>query len=199
MSVLVPTVPTPLAACYRRAMSKRSTAAALALVLAACAGSKSAPRESIHQLTVVDIDGKSQPLAQYQGKVLLIVNVASKCGFTPQYAGLEQLWKDYKDRGLVVLGFPSNEFAGQEPGAEPEIKKFCSTKYNVSFPMFAKVKTHGDDVSPLYAILDRDGRPRWNFYKYVVGKDGKVREMFSSFTKPDAQKLRTAIDAALAE
>jgi glutathione peroxidase len=182
-------------------MSKLSCAVVLALVLPACASANraSGPRESIFKLTVNDIDGNPQPLAQYQGKVLLVVNVASKCGFTPQYAGLEQLWKDYRDRGLVVLGFPSNEFAGQEPGSEPEIKKFCSTKYNVTFPMFAKVKTHGNEVSPLYAILDRDGRPRWNFYKYVVGKDGKVREMFSSFTKPDAAKLRAAIDSALAE
>ena len=100
---------------------------------------------------------------------------------------------------MVVLGFPSNEFMGQEPGAEPEIKKFCSLKYNVTFPMFKKVHTHGSEQAPLYRILGASGRPRWNFYKYVVGKDGKVRQFFSSFTKPDAPKLRAAIDAALAE
>jgi glutathione peroxidase len=180
-------------------MSRRLAALGVIATLTACAGRSSGPRESIYPITVTDIDGHSQPLAQYAGKVLLIVNVASQCGFTPQYSGLEKLWKDYRDRGLVVLGFPSNEFGGQEPGAEPEIKKFCSLKYNVSFPMFAKVKTHGDAVSPLFRVLDREGRPRWNFYKYVVGKDGKVRSMFSSFTKPESAKLRDALDAAIAE
>jgi glutathione peroxidase len=131
--------------------------------------------------------------------VLLIVNVASRCGFTPQYAGLEQLYRDYKDRGVVVLGFPSNDFAEQEPSREPEIKKFCSLKYNVTFPMFAKVVTTGEGKSPLYEILARDGAPRWNFYKFVIGKDGRVRDRFASTTKPDSPRLRAAIDAALAE
>ena len=180
-------------------MKLRSVVFVLALFTVGCATTPQAPLESIHGLTVVDIDGKSQALSQYTGKVLLIVNVASKCGFTPQYTGLEKLWNEYRDRGVVVLGFPSNEFMGQEPGAEPEIKKFCSLKYNVTFPMFGKVHTHGSEVAPIYRILDRAGRPRWNFYKYVVGKDGTVRTVFSSFTKPDAPKLRSALDAALAE
>lgn len=178
---------------------KRWLGLSLLFLVSAC-GAHQTPRplQSIHSVTVVDIDGHPQPLSQYAGKVLLVVNVASRCGFTPQYTGLEQLWNDYRDRGVVVLGFPSNEFMGQEPGSEPEIKKFCSLKYNVTFPMFGKVHTHGSDVSPLYRILGESGRPRWNFYKYVVGKDGKVREVFSSFVKPDAPKLRNALDAALA-
>ncbi len=170
----------------------------LGLLIPGCATTR--PQlESVHGLTVEDIDGNPQPLSQYAGKVLLVVNVASRCGFTPQYTGLEQLWNEYRERGVVVLGFPSNEFMGQEPGAEPEIKKFCSLKYNVTFPMFKKVHTHGKEQAPLYRILGASGRPRWNFYKYVIGKDGKVRQLFSSFTKPDAPKLRAALDAALAE
>ena len=152
---------------------------------------------SILDLSVTTIDGTTQPLSVYRGKVLLIVNVASECGFTPQYAGLQKLWEDYKDKGLVVLGFPSNDFGGQEPGSEAEIKKFCSTKFHVTFPMFAKVKTKGDGQAPLYKLLAAKGEPKWNFHKYLVGKDGQLLAAFPSKTTPDSPDLRQALDAAL--
>ena len=126
------------------------------------------------------------------------MNTASECGFTPQYEGLEQLYQSYKDKGLVVLGFPSNDFGGQEPGSEAEIKTFCSTRYKVTFPMFAKVKTKGDGQSPVYAFLTaKHGDPKWNFHKYLVGKDGKVIAAYPSKVKPESDELRTAIDGAL--
>src|ERR1019366_3146657 len=116
------------------------------------------------------------PLSAYQGKVVLIVNVASRCGFTPQYAGLEALYEKYKDRGFVILGFPANNFGGQEPGTNEEIKTFCSTKYNVTFPMYSKISVKGDDMAPLYQFLtDATGSEiQWNFTKFLVDKDGKV-------------------------
>jgi len=154
--------------------------------------------KSLHELTAVDIDGKPQPLANYKGKVLLVVNVASQCGYTGQYTGLEKLYQDYKAKGVVLLGFPSNDFGGQEPGTEQEIKTFCSTKYNVTFPMFSKVKTKGDAQSPVYQFLAaKNGEPKWNFHKYVVGKDGQVQKAFPSSTKPEDADLRAALDAAL--
>lgn len=155
---------------------------------------------SLHELTAKTIDGKDQPLSAYKGKVVLVVNTASECGFTPQYAGLEKLWKEYKDKGLVVLGFPSNDFGGQEPGSEAEIKKFCSLKYNVTFPMFSKVKTKGEGQSPVYKFLTaKHSEPKWNFHKYLVGKDGQVRQQFPSGTTPESEELRTFIDVALKE
>jgi glutathione peroxidase len=128
---------------------------------------------SLHQLTANSLDGKAQPLSAYQGKVVLVVNTASECGFTPQYEGLEKLYEDYQSKGLVVLGFPSNDFGGQEPGTATEIKKFCSTRFHVTFPMFEKIKTKGDGQSPIYKFLSAHyGEPKWNFHKYLVGKDG---------------------------
>ncbi len=153
--------------------------------------------DNVHQLSVTTVDGKTESLSQYKGKVLLIVNVASQCGFTPQYTGLEKLWQDYKGKGVVVLGFPSNDFGGQEPGSEEEIKKFCSLKYNVTFPLFAKVKTKGEGQAPLYKILSAKGEPKWNFTKYLVGKDGTVKAMFPSNVTPESTELRGAIDEAL--
>jgi len=153
---------------------------------------------SLYDLSARTIDGADQPLSLYRGKVALVVNTASECGFTPQYKGLQELWLQYKDRGLVVLGFPSNEFGGQEPGGAAEIKKFCELKYRVTFPMFDKVKTKGDGQSPVYAYLTRDqGTPKWNFHKYLVGRDGQVIDSFSSITGPDAGRLRSAIEKAL--
>jgi glutathione peroxidase len=155
---------------------------------------------SIHDLAVTSIDGGQQPLSAYKGKVLLVVNVASECGFTPQYAGLEKLWQEYKQKGLVVLGFPSNEFGAQEPGSEAEIKKFCELKYHVTFPMFAKVKTKaGEGQAPIYKLLTKQGEPKWNFHKYLVGKDGEVKRGFPSKIAPESTELRQAIDAALKE
>jgi glutathione peroxidase len=154
---------------------------------------------SLHSLTAETIDHKPQPLAVYKGKVLLVVNTASECGFTPQYAGLERLWREYRGKGLAVLGFPSNEFGAQEPGSEAEIQTFCSTKYQVSFPMFAKVGTKGQGQSPVYKFLTAEhGEPKWNFHKYLVGKNGEVIRAFESNVEPDDAGLRAAIDAALA-
>jgi glutathione peroxidase len=154
---------------------------------------------SLHDLTVDTIDLQPQSLADYRGKVLLVVNTASECGYTPQYAGLERLWREYRGRGLVVLGFPSNDFGGQEPGSEAEIKSFCGTRYQVSFPMFRKVATKGEGQSPVYRFLTAEhDPPRWNFHKYLVDKDGQVIRAFGHRTTPEDAELRAAIDAALA-
>ncbi len=144
------------------------------------------------------LDGKPADLAQYKGKVVVVVNTASACGYTPQYEGLEKLYEEMKDKGVVVLGFPSNDFGGQEPGTAEEIKKFCTLKFNVRFPMFEKVKTKGEGQSPIYAFLAaKEGEPKWNFHKYVVGKDGQVKNAFKSSVTPDSAELKSAIDAAL--
>ena len=135
----------------------------------------------------------------YQDKVLLVVNVASKCGFTPQYEGLEKLYEEYGDRGLAVLGFPSNDFMGQEPGTEEEIQDFCRTTYGVQFPMHEKVTVVGDDAHPFYQKLaaETDGLPRWNFHKYLIDRDGNIVRSFGSRTKPYDDELISAIKAAL--
>jgi glutathione peroxidase len=137
--------------------------------------------------------------SEFQGKVLLIVNTASKCGFTPQYDGLEKLHAELSGRGFAVLGFPSNDFAGQEPGTEAEIRDFCTLTYGVKFPMFEKTAVKGDNADPLYKELAAEGggEPGWNFHKYLIGKDGKVLQSFGSKVKPDAPELRAAIEAAL--
>jgi glutathione peroxidase len=154
---------------------------------------------SFYDLTANTLDGTPKKLSDYKGKVLVVVNTASECGFTPQYAGLEQLYERYKDKGVVVLGFPSNDFGGQEPGTAAEIKTFCEKKYHVTFPMYAKVKTKGEGQSPVYKFLTTGhGEPKWNFHKYVVGKDGQVRAEFASAIKPDSPELKGAIEAALA-
>ena len=152
--------------------------------------------------TVKDIDGKDQRLDQFKGKVVMIVNVASKCGYTRQYAGLEALYKKYKDRGLVVLGFPSNDFGGQEPGTEAEIKQFCTAKYGVTFPMFAKVGVTGAKAHPLFKQLASQkglagGEPKWNFNKYLVDRDGNAVEHLESGMKPDSEELARKIEALL--
>jgi len=150
------------------------------------------------------IDGKAAPLAQYKGKVVLIVNVASRCGFTPQYAGLEKIYEKYKDQGFVILGFPANNFGAQEPGSNEEIKTFCSSKYNVTFPMYAKISVKGADIHPLYQFLtDKQVNPstggdiQWNFTKFLVGKDGKVIARFESAITPESADVTGAIEKAL--
>jgi glutathione peroxidase len=154
---------------------------------------------SLHDLTVDTIDLEPQSLAAYKGKVLLVVNTASECGYTPQYAGLEQLHREYAERGLLVLGFPSNDFGGQEPGTEAEIKSFCSARYQVTFPLFSKVVTKGPQQSSVYQFLTaKHEPPRWNFHKYLVGKDGEVIRGFGHRVTPEDRELRAAIDAALA-
>jgi glutathione peroxidase len=172
---------------------------ALTLVLyaAAASGGKD-PVMSLHDLTVNTIDLKPRSLGDYKGKVLLVVNTASECGNTPQYAGLEKLFEEYKGKGLVVLGFPSNDFGGQEPGSEQDIKKFCSTRYHVTFPMFQKVKTKGEGQSPVYQFLTHnEDAPEWNFHKYLVSKDGQVLRSFKARVQPEDKDLRAAIEAAL--
>ena len=154
---------------------------------------------SVHEFTLNSIDGKPAPLSTYQGKVVLIVNVASRCGFTPQYAGLEALYEKYKDRGFTILGFPANNFGGQEPGTNEEIKTFCSTKYNVTFPMYSKISVKGDDKAPLYQFLtDTTGSEiQWNFTKFLVDKSGKVVARFESKVTPQSPDVAEAIEKAL--
>ena len=155
-----------------------------------------------HDFQAIDIDGKTVSLSSYRGKVLLIVNVASKCGFTPQYTGLEKLWQDYRGRGLVVLGFPCDQFGSQEPGDEEEIKNFCSINFDVSFPMFAKIEVNGDQAHPLWKWLKQEksgllgiGAIKWNFSKFLVGRDGKVLKRYAPTDKPES--LVGDIEAAL--
>ncbi len=155
---------------------------------------------SVYDFTMETIDGRAQPLSVYKGQVLLIVNTASKCGFTKQYAGLEPLYEKYKDRGLVVLGFPANNFMGQEPGTNEEIQQFCTLKYNVTFPMFGKISVKGGDIHPLYAWLTAhpNGAPvSWNFNKFLIGRDGNVIAHFGSRTAPESEELTAAIETAL--
>jgi len=148
------------------------------------------------------IDGQPLPLSQFTGKVLLLVNVASKCGFTPQYAGLQQLWSDYRERGLVVLGFPCDQFGHQEPGSEEQIQQFCSLDYGVDFPMTAKVEVNGPGAHPLWTWLRSErrgllglGAIKWNFTKFLVGRDGQVLSRHAPTVAPEA--LRGSIEAAL--
>jgi glutathione peroxidase len=145
------------------------------------------------------LEGEELALATYDGQVALVVNVASKCGLTPQYAGLEQLYDEFKEAGFVILGFPSNDFMGQEPGSAEEIRTFCSTEYGVSFPLMEKVKVKGGDRGEIYRWLTSGGleEPSWNFTKYLIGRDGRIIARFGPRTAPDAPELRTAIEAAL--
>jgi glutathione peroxidase len=157
--------------------------------------------------TMKDIDGKEVNLATYSGKVVMILNVASKCGNTPQYTALEQTFEKYKDKGFVILGFPANNFGGQEPGTNEQIKAFCTeTNYDVKFPLFAKTSVKGDDINPLFKYLitvDTKPQPKgaitWNFEKFLIGKDGKVAARFAPKTKPDDPAVVAAIESALAK
>jgi len=155
---------------------------------------------------VKDIDGRDVDLRNFRGKPLLIVNVASRCGYTRQYAGLEKLYEKYKDRGLVVVGFPANNFGGQEPGSEAEIKTFCTEKFGVTFPMMSKISVKGADKHPLYHYLTEPptagpfaGEIGWNFTKFLVGPDGRVQARFNSKVEPEDPQLAAAIEKALAE
>jgi len=159
---------------------------------------------NIYDYTMRDIDGKHVSLSAFKGKVLLIVNVASKCGFTPQYEGLEKLYKTYASRGFVVLGFPANDFMVQEPGTDAEIKQFCTLTYGVTFPLFSKISVKGTNLHPLYKFLtsketnpEFGGEISWNFNKFLIGRDGHVLGRFASRTKPDDKELITAVEKAL--
>jgi len=155
-------------------------------------------------ISVKDISGKDTSLGALAGKAVLVVNVASKCGYTRQYAGLESLYKAYKDKGLVVVGFPSNDFGGQEPGSEAEILQFCTSKYQVTFPMFSKVTVKGDGSHPLFAALTGEaagspGPVKWNFNKFLIGKDGKLVQRFDSKVEPESEELKAAVEKTLAK
>jgi glutathione peroxidase len=159
--------------------------------------------DSLYDIPLKDIDGKNTSLKPYQGKVMLIVNVASKCGFTPQYTALEALHQKYAAQGLVVCGFPCNQFGGQEPGTDAEIKEFCTSKYSVTFPMFDKLEVNGANRHPLYVALAGKNSPfpgniKWNFTKFLIGRDGKILNRFDSKVKPDSAEVTKAIEAALA-
>ena len=158
---------------------------------------------SIYDIPLKDINGKDTTLAAYKGKVLLIVNVASRCGYTPQYKGLEALYKKYSDQGFAVLGFPCNQFGGQEPGTDAEIVQFCTSKYDVTFPLFDKIEVNGANRHPLYVMLAGPDSPfpgdiTWNFNKFLIGKDGKILKRFDSKATPESPEVTQAIEAALA-
>jgi glutathione peroxidase len=158
---------------------------------------------NIYDFTLPSIDGKPMPLADFKGKVILLVNVASRCGFTPQYTALESLYEKYKDQGFVIVGFPANNFGKQEPGTNEEIKTFCSRKYKVTFPLYSKVSVKGDDQTPLYLYLTKQTAPsiageiKWNFTKFLVDRNGQVVQRFESKVTPDSKEIVNAIDKLL--
>ena len=157
--------------------------------------------KSAYEFSFTDINGAPLELAQYQGKVIVVVNTASQCGFTNQYDDLQALWEIYGERGLVVLGVPSNQFGGQEPGSNEDIKEFCTTNFNIDFPMTEKEMVVGDQAHPFYQWaadeLGARSRPRWNFHKYIVGRDGRLLDYFVSTTSPSSSKFRKAVENAL--
>src|SRR5581483_6111337 len=184
---------------YNHAMKIIALIIALAVVQIAFAESKG----SLYDIPLKDIDGKKTSLKAYRGKVLLVVNVASKCGYTPQYEALEAVQKRYQGKEFTVLGFPCNDFGSQEPGTAEEIKQFCSSKYDVTFPLFEKLHVKGAEQHPLYAALTGKESPypgdiKWNFGKFIIGRDGKILARFDSKVKPDSPELTAAIEAALA-
>lgn len=175
----------------------------LGLCVAQVLSVTAATAADFHKLKAKDIDGKDVSLDAYKGKVVLVVNVASKCGLTPQYEGLEALQQKYKEKGFTVLAFPCNQFGGQEPGSNAEIKEFCSTKYNVTFPIMDKVDVNGANRHAVYKALAGEGAAfpgdiKWNFGKFLIGKDGKVLKRFEPRTAPDDAEVTKAIEAALA-
>ena len=175
------------------------------IAIAAVAGSGFAA-ENIYSFTPASIDGKPAPLAAFKGKAMLLVNVASKCGLTPQYTGLEKLYEKYKDQGLVVVGVPANNFGGQEPGTNEEIRSFCSLKYDVTFPMMSKVSVKGSDQTPLYRYLTdasthakTGGEIQWNFTKFLIDRKGGIAARFEPGVTPDSAEMTLAIEQALAQ
>lgn len=181
--------------------------ASLLVALITCgrwAAAEEAKMKTVYDFVMKDIDGKDVKLEKFRGKVALIVNVASQCGYTPQYTGLQAVYQKYKDKGLVVLGFPANNFGAQEPGADAEIKTFCTSKFNVTFPMFSKISVKGPDQHPFYQFLtSKETDPQfagdiaWNFNKFLVDKDGRVIARFESKDAPEGEKVTQAIEQAL--
>lgn len=158
---------------------------------------------SLYEIPVKTIEGKEATLKPYEGKVLLVVNVASRCGLTPQYAGLQKLYTTYKDKGFAVLAFPCNQFGSQEPGTNKEIQQFCSSKYEITFPLYDKIEVNGEGRHPLYVALAGKDSPypgdiAWNFGKFLIGRDGKILKRFEPRTAPDSPEVTKAIEAALA-
>ena len=184
----------------------RLVAAVTGDVVKAPSSEKNADAKSPLAFTMKDIDGHDVNLADYKGKVVMIVNVASRCGFTPQYKGLEAIYEKYKDKGFVILGFPANNFKSQEPGSDADIKAFCTAKYNVSFPMFSKISVKGDDKALLYQFLtqsetagDFGGEIGWNFTKFLIDRNGQLYARFGSATTPESAKVTDAIEQGLAK
>jgi glutathione peroxidase len=171
-------------------------------ILAAPAFAEESGRTA-HDFTFTSIEGKDLPLSEFRGKVVLVVNTASQCGFTHQYADLQNVWSRYRDQGFVLLGVPSNDFGGQEPGSEEEIKTFCEVNFNVDFPLTSKVHVKGDSAHPFYRWAGRKagamGQPRWNFHKYLIGPDGEFVDWFSTPTSPTSGKVTSAIEKELAK
>jgi glutathione peroxidase len=183
---------------------KQAAFAAILLVTGCIAQEKEKPMTGLYDIKVQTISGESLSLSQYKGKVLLIVNTASKCGFTGQYEGLQKLYESHEKQGLVVLGFPSNDFMKQEPGSNEEIASFCKLNYGVTFPLFEKITVKGDGQHPLYRYLTSEesnpeysGKISWNFNKFIISRDGKILGRFGSRTKPNDKKLVAAIEEAL--
>src|ERR1039458_4967679 len=170
-------------------------------VLMAAGGAYAASR--IYDFTMPLLDGKSAPIADYKGKCVSLGTAASRCGFTPQYTALEAIYEKYKDQGFVIIGFPANNFGGQEPGTNQEIKEFCTSKYSVKFPVYAKVSVKGDDQAPLYSYLTKESNPavagdiKWNFTKFLVDRDGKVVQRFEPAVTPDSPEVTSAIEKLL--
>jgi glutathione peroxidase len=183
-------------------MDRRETLrAGVAGAAAIAAGAVSAAGQTAYGFTFEGIDGGPLPLSQFGGRVLLVVNTASRCGFTDQYAGLQRLWTRYRDRGLVVIGVPSNDFGGQEPGSDAEIRGFCSATFGVTFPLAARTKVRGEGAHPFYrwaAAQRRDAAPRWNFHKLLVDRRGRIAEAFASTVEPGSTRLVLALELALA-
>ncbi len=172
------------------------------LCISSClTGCAHAADQDAYAFSFTAIDDSPMPLAAYRGKVLLVVNTASECGFTPQYEGLETLYQTYKDQGLVILGVPSNDFGGQEPGSNEQVKEFCALRH-ITFPLAGKQVVSGDDAHPFYKWAGEQvgvlGRPKWNFHKYLIGRNGALIDYFHSTTKPDSDALKSAIEKALA-
>jgi glutathione peroxidase len=186
-------------------MRKISLLGLVAGLLASLAPIVQAASPSVYDFTLKSIDGQATSLSEYHGKVLLLVNVASHCGYTPQYTALEALYEKYKDKGLVIVGVPANNFMGQEPGTNEEIKTFCTKKYNVSFPMMSKLSVKGDDKTPLYQFLTSKsedpkfgGEIQWNFTKFLFDRNGNPVARFEPAVKPDSPEVTAAIESVLA-
>ncbi len=188
---------------FRALQTLLTTSILIGISMGTAQAAGDAPK-TIHDFTMKAIDGAAIPLAKYKGKVLLVVNVASQCGFTPQYKGLEALYRKYKEKGFVVLGFPANNFGQQEPGSNEEIKMFCRTNYDVTFDMFSKISVKGPDQDPLYRFItssetnpDFSGDVRWNFQKYLVDRNGVIIGKFASKVDPLSEELDSAVEKAL--